>query len=81
MRDCNCRLCKRIDRIDAIKQKGDHREMIALVDELHESLMNVEEDVNYENSIADGSWPQAVEILTHRLARAKEKQDKCPDST
>jgi hypothetical protein len=71
---CECRICERGRSIHRVKVLGCREELTALVDELHEELGNTEEDLNYKTAILDGSWPQAVELLTAALERAKGKR-------
>lgn len=73
-RPCKCDFCKLADRVDATIQKGDHREMVALINDLLDMYVNVDADLDYEKAVADGSWPQSVEILTNRLEKARERR-------
>ena len=43
-------------------------------DEIMTILGNTRMDLNHHEAIMEGSWPQAVEILTRALAHAEEKQ-------
>lgn len=70
---CVCDLCKFGRRIDRTIQSGSHRQKNRLIRELENRLLHVEDDLNYEHCIADGSWPTAVEILEHRLKFVQDK--------
>jgi F0F1-type ATP synthase epsilon subunit len=59
-------------RIEKAKRNGRVKVLQDLVDELHNALCETEEDLDYRMCILNGSWPQAVEILTRSLEKAKE---------
>jgi hypothetical protein len=71
-RRCTCQLCVRSRRIEKAKRNGGVKVLRDLVDELHNALCETEDDLDYNKCILNGSWPQAVEILTQSLERAKE---------
>lgn len=71
---CNCSSCKMSREIKRTVQNGSHRQKNRLIRELADLYWNTSADLNYENSIADGSWPQAVEILERRLENAKTRK-------
>ena len=73
---CDCDLCQLSKRIDRAIKKKDFDEMVALITELANWLASAEFDRDYYKSIVDGSWPQAEEILTKSLAKAKEINEK-----
>lgn len=73
--DCNCRRCNLSRRIEQIKAQEDNRpDLIALIDELHGDLNECEDDLEYKTSILNGSWPQAEEILSRSLERARSRR-------
>lgn len=69
--ECNCSVCRRHRRIEAVKAARDVDALIALVDELHNTLGDTEEDLDYRLCILNGSWPSAVEQLERALVTAK----------
>src|ERR1700739_4892098 len=73
MRVCNW--CKQYRRVKRTIANGSHQQKNKLIMEMAELYWNTDADLNDENAIADGSWPQAVEILERRLKRAREKAD------
>jgi hypothetical protein len=66
---CECDLCTYGRKV---------REQLALIPEpqreffkdMHLQLFDAEAELNYYQAIADGSWPQAEEILTRWLKKA-----------
>ena len=69
---CKCDLCKMHRKIKAVIEKKDYQEMADLIFELDELWENAEFDRDYYKCIIDGCWPQATEILTKSLIKAKE---------
>jgi len=69
---CDCDICQRGRKlqtiIDTLPSKENKKYFTAYVNNMYES----EADLEYQNCIMDGSWPQAVEILERRLKLAKE---------
>jgi hypothetical protein len=74
VRKCFCELCKLSHRIRRTMTNGSHQQKNRLIQELANRLACAEDSLDYESCIADGSWPTAVEILEHRLERAREKR-------
>ncbi len=68
---CTCRLCERYWRVEDIRERGDVAEMRELITELHDTLGNVEADLEYDEAALHGSWPSAREILTAALAKCR----------
>lgn len=68
---CQCDLCKMSKRIDRTIEKRDLDEMAILIKDLANWMASAEFDRDYYKSIVDGSWPQAEEILTKSLVKAK----------
>jgi hypothetical protein len=68
---CTCEFCRMNDRMGEIINRRDPDEMASLIKELAIMWVSADHDSNYYSSILDGSWPQAVEILTASLEKAK----------
>ncbi len=77
---CTCDFCKLSKRMDTIIAKKDPDEMASLITELANLLASTDFDKDYYSCILDGSWPQAEEILTHSLGKAKYHQNREVDS-
>ena len=71
MRKCPCNYCKFHDKVDEVVSTGSREQLVSLVWEIYEMYSLTDEDLHYEKAIADGSWPNAVEILEKRLENAK----------
>jgi hypothetical protein len=74
MRRCICELCQFHRRIKRTQKNGSHRQKNKLIDELAYRLCCAEDSLNYEECVANGSWPTAVEVLEQRLERVKGKK-------
>jgi hypothetical protein len=74
MRRCICELCQFTRRIKRTKRNGSHRQKNKMIDELANRLCYAEDSLDYENCVANGSWPTAVEGMEQRLKRVKEKR-------
>jgi hypothetical protein len=71
-----CELCKINERMVEIIKRRDPDEMASFIKELAVMWLNADQDRNYYSSIIDGSWPQAVEILTTSLEKSKNYQNR-----
>jgi len=78
MATCNCESCKLSRRIRRTKQSGSHRQKNTLINELADLYRNTDADLEYENAIKYGSWPNSVEILAWRLKNAINKDEDYP---
>jgi hypothetical protein len=56
-----------------VSKNGSHRQKVRLIQELADELWQVKDELSYEHAVASGNWPQSVEILERRLAKAKAK--------
>jgi hypothetical protein len=68
---CTCRICKLSRRIKSVRESGTMRQKNILIRDLSESLFNTEHDLDWHQSVLNGSWPQAEEILTRSLVSAR----------
>jgi hypothetical protein len=71
MTDCDCKSCQRLRFINEAIASRDPDRLIALVQDQLVTITVLEMDDAYHNSILDGSWPSAKEILTDALALAE----------
>ena len=74
MRRCICEWCQLSRRIERTKKNGSHQQKNKLINEIVNRLCCAEDSLNYEECVADGSWPTAVEVMEQRLKRVKEKK-------
>lgn len=63
-RKCKCQLCLDIGHL---KERGVSQDFINRY--LDEGL-----DADYNKAILDGSWPQSLEILRHKVAKLENAQ-------
>lgn len=70
-RMCTCELCRLSRRARRTSMSGSRPQMRKLIEELFNRAMNAEFDLDYNESVLDGSWPQSVEILERSLEKAK----------
>lgn len=77
---CKCNFCKLHRRVERTLKSGNAAKKNDLIRELADRYWSTSADLDYENAIKDGSWPQAVEILTERLERAKAKCAHAPEN-
>ena len=73
---CNCDSCKMSRRIRRTMLNGSHQQKNKLINELANLYWHTDADLEYENAVASGDWPQSVEILESRLEIAKAKREK-----
>jgi len=71
---CDCRIHVRHRRIETVKEHGERKELVALIDELLNDLEKTEEELDHDEAILKGTWPNAVEILERALEKAKAKR-------
>ena len=71
---CVCKFCKQHRRVQRTIKSGSHQQKNKLILELADLYWSTDAALDYEQVIADGSWPQAVEILERRLANARVRQ-------
>jgi hypothetical protein len=71
---CTCKACEQGQRLRAICDKLPPDDARWLKDFRNEFL-SLHTDEQYYRNIVDGSWPDAVDILTSALERAKAKQE------
>lgn len=71
--DCQCEVCVYHRQVVAIRDGGDVEAMKALIDDLYERMYMAEFDIEYYESIMDGSWPQAGEIALGIIERAMKR--------
>lgn len=69
--ECACSQCERYRKIKKALAFEDVEELKQIVNELLDSVMFLEEDLDYKNCILDGSWPSAVEQLKKALKKAE----------
>jgi ribosome biogenesis protein Tsr3 len=71
---CNCKLCE----LHNLRTKALESDDINLVKNVLEKFadlwLNADFDRSYYMCILDGSWPQAEEILTRSLEKARSEQ-------
>ena len=67
---CDCDRCqysrevkKMLDGLEPEKRK--------FFEIMYEGLLNTQSDLDYQNAIMDGSWPNAIPILQNALIRAR----------
>jgi hypothetical protein len=70
---CQCKLCLR-DREWKIRLQCVPKESQEYFENIYEHLLNVETDLNYYESIEEGSWPSSIETLERWLENVKAKQ-------
>jgi len=80
MRFCLCDWCKFSRRIRRTTKNGSHQQKNRAITEIMSRLVCAEDELNYENVVANGSWPTAVEVLEQRLERAKKLKEKHPEN-
>lgn len=80
-RSCDCEICVYNRKIKGVIARRDTDELIALVNELADSWLNMTDGLNYYTSVFDGSWGNAVQVLEERLANAKSVKSKIKDMT
>lgn len=73
MKTCLCFSCKLSRRMKRTMTNGSHRQKNDLIKELANLWLMESEELNYEQAIADGSWPGSILIMERRLAHAKIK--------
>ena len=74
---CDCKLCKRSRKFDAIMNRYKFRPADKkFLDSMYESLCMVETDYEVDEAILAGQWPEAKEILTRALSKIKSKENK-----
>ena len=72
---CNCEFCK-LSKIRTQALETNNIEFVKKIMEKFADLwLCVDEDLNYQNCILDGSWPTSVEILERSLKKAVENSD------
>lgn len=67
--ECQCYICTRADRIERAMKKGKRADLIAIIEDLHSSLMCLTLDENWAKAVIDGSWPGADEIIAGTRAK------------
>jgi hypothetical protein len=68
----DCRICYLSTRQKQVLESADFALMAEFIDELLNRECDLSEDLSYHKAILDGTWPNSVEILTKKLAKAKE---------
>ena len=69
---CDCQTCKDIQRMRAVTSQLNELDT-EFLHGLMARLMQTEMDLNWHQAIADGSWPNSVEILRGWLRNAQPK--------
>ncbi len=64
---CNCNYCKDYRKVKIVCKNGSHRQKNKLINELFELYVMTASHLDYEKAIADGTWPNAKDILEQRL--------------
>ena len=72
---CTCNFCNLARHVDDVCFSGTRDEQATLIRELHNLYEQTRADVNYSQAILDGSWPQAIQILTEKLENAKKLKE------
>ena len=68
---CNCRICK-LSKLRYKAMESDDIEFVKKTLEKFADLwINADFDASYNRCILNGDWPQAEEILTRSLEKAK----------
>lgn len=74
---CDCEFCK----LNALRTKALESDDIEVVKEALKEFSDlwlcVDEDLNYNMCVLDGSWPTAPEQLRRGLAKARKLDNKC----
>lgn len=70
---CDCRLCKRSRLIREAVLSRDTDALISMVEELQEENHQIGDGEQYYESILNGSWPSAEEILVNVLEKIRAK--------
>ena len=71
---CTCKMCTRHQTIKGVIARAKPDELISVIDELENSLVEVEDELSYYSSIFNGSWPEAIELLENRIKELKSKK-------
>ena len=71
---CACKLCETVRRLRDIRAKLPADDA-AWLETFGDEFLGYESDAEYYGLIMRGEWPDAVEILTRALERAKAKQE------
>ncbi len=72
---CDCEFCE-LYKLRTQALETDNIEFVKKIMEKFSDLwLCVDEDLNYQNCILDGSWPGSVEILEKSLKKAAENSD------
>ena len=74
-RKCDCEFCKLYKLRTQALETDDIELVKKIMEKFSDMWLNVDEDLNYQNCILDGSWPGSVEILERSLKKAIEHSD------
>ena len=72
---CDCPVCKQGRRIEAIRLRGDVKEMSSLIIELQDLLLNMATDNERYTAILAGEWPNSEKYLREALKKIQQKDD------
>ena len=72
---CRCSFCKKGEEHEAAFARRDPDELIALVKKVRDEWLCAEFDNSYYQCIMNGSWPNAVDILTRALEKARQQPE------
>lgn len=73
MKNCECKLCIRQEYAKKIMELGSHQDKNEYIRMLLNSMGDTEMELEHDEMILDGTWPNAVDILERSLAKAKAK--------
>lgn len=74
---CNCKVCQFAKQVDGA-MAGTYDEMRDMIAELYLRLVHAEMDRDVAESVIDGSWPSAAEVIRYARRRQRKKSPASP---